>query len=162
MPIITRGDDLPALRGLQMFSPQTHPHSSVTLVWSCDLRTLDKPGTSRQELKRQARAALEASTHVSGLERILIVYVRPPSIPSDRLLAAAERFTERLEAQLERAHGRRVEVLALDVTACNDPSAFNEKVWDHCAHSTHLDGTALDWSELEDTSIRNAVRSLSL
>lgn len=162
MPIITRGDVLPALGTLPVFHPERRPHRRVALVWGCDLRLSESSWNARHELKVRAKAAIESSARVAGLDRIVLVYVRPAGIAAHSVLATAERLTQRFEAQLERVHGRQIEVIALDVTECDDSSGLCSKLWEHVIHPAALDGTALEWAEIESTSIRSAIRSIEV
>ena len=152
--LLFHGDRIAGVDEIEADADSSRPSA---LVWGLDLTD---PGDTRQARKKfrgVAKDLARLAAQTPDLEHVVLLYRRADDEAGRVCRGAAARIGARLEADLERARGRRVTVLALDVTRCDDPARLCARVREHVARHRELDAAALDWDEIRDEPIRRAV-----
>lgn len=148
------GDDLAVLEPLDHL--RGGAAESTDLVWGADLSGIPTRRDARRAM-RDADVALRAQMRgMPRLRRIVIVAVTDPGWGTRFTLTLLRRSALRLSRELERQRGTHVEVVALDVTACDAPARLADRLRDHLDHRTDLEAPALTWQAIEKTSIQRA------
>ncbi len=160
------GDDLavlefleaPRIGGSLRFggTPGDPQGAATDLVWGVDLSRMPTRRDARRALRESDLALRSETRHMLALRRVVIVAVTHPAWGPRLALTLLRRSALRLSRELERRRGTHVEVVALDVTACDAPAHLAERVRDHLDHRTDLEAPALTWEAIEKTSIQRA------
>lgn len=128
--------------------------AAVCLVWGADLCTGDRGRGDKAALRRIARVALADAGSRPELEHLVLLY-RSPS--ADRLRPFAERLAGILHADLERATGRDIDVILLDVTGLDSPEPVEARIRQLASRPAGLAGAAaIGWRDIARQSIAAA------
>ena len=156
--LLFHGDHIAGVDEIVMDADASRP---AALVWGLDLSDAGNTRQARRTFRDVAKDLARVAARTPDLEHVVLLYRRADEAAGRVCLGAAGRIGARLEADLERARGRRVTVVALDVTRCDDPARLCARVREHVARHSELDAAALDWDEIRDEPIRRAVLARS-
>lgn len=155
--ILVRGDHLPALTELTVDQAEATA-SPRALVWGIDLGDC----VTRIAVKRHLR---QAFADVSGIARaddrlvhLFIPYTHRGAMPPGSCLPHAARLAMKLHVALERELGRDVDVVAIDITGCENGELLRDRIGSAVtAPVAQRCDLALSWPELTGQSIRSIV-----
>lgn len=154
--ILVRGDHLPALNELAV--NQTEATASPrALVWGIDLGEC----STRLAVKRQLRHAFDDVVRIARsdnrLVHLFLPYSHRGAMPQGSCLSSAARLAAKLHAALERELGRDVDVVAIDITGCENGELLRDRIANTVSAPAGPAGDmALAWPELTRQSIRSA------
>jgi hypothetical protein len=154
--LIVRGDLLPVLQQLAATQASgLEPPRAV--VWGADLRDATSKRDAQKRLVAHCRDVAAVAAAHPQLAHVFVAYSHGGVVPAGGCLATAARAAARLHAELERARGRYVEVVLLDVTGCEDANTLERRVTQAIATPAGVAGdVALGWTDIVDSSIHAA------
>lgn len=154
--VIVRGDHLPVLAPLAAAQASADVGARA-VVWGVDLGDAVTRAQAHRRLRQLAR---EIGAHMDGqadLAHVFIAYSHRGRLHTGACVSAAARLASRLHARWERDRGRYVDVVALDVTGCEDGELVRHRVIEAAAGRAGAAGdVALTWDEITDVSIHRA------
>lgn len=131
-------------------------------VPTCLVRFIDAaecltPRAARRRLKERFLDLLDDARSLPALRHVLVLYAHSNVVPAERVHSAAAGLATRLHAELERGHGRYVDVVLLDITGCDDVALLRRRVVEAAESPAGTSGdSALTWDEVRDRSIHDA------
>lgn len=153
---IVRGDHLPILTPLAV-SQASALVPPRALVWGVDLGAAPSRRAANKQLRLACRDVLRAAPARQALAHLFVVYTHGPVLLEGTCLTVAGRVAAKLHADIERAWGRFVEVVLLDVTGWEDGEALRDRIVQTVATPAGVAGdVALGWHSLTDASIHQA------
>lgn len=80
------------------------------------MRDYPLAGKARSRLKEACKEAYEYALKWPSVRHLIVTYVRHPDVRTSACLSLAERSGSRIHADAERARGRYLDVVTLDIT----------------------------------------------
>lgn len=156
---IVRGDHLPILTALAA-GQSTGLDAPRAMVWGVDLSAAPTRHAAQKRLRQEIKdiAAITA-THPSVVH-LFIVYSHGGALLTGACLGSAAQAANRLHTEFERARGRFVEVVFIDVTGWEDSEALRDRIVQTVATPAGVAGdVALGWHDITDATIHRAAMS---
>lgn len=137
--------------------PSTPPTAGAhCLVWAIDIAGIERRREAKCQLRSAATRALEASRACGDLKHLVIPY-RAASAHRRFLHFTAQSNARRLHSELERAHGRYVDVVLIDLSEIDDNHLLTQRVDELACTGRGIVGyAAISWEVLRSESIREA------
>lgn len=135
----------------------TPPFTVGALIVGLGLEPADSPRALKSALSSALVQHLADAHRYSSLSHLVVLYERSAHLDFRKSRAAARTMALRAHTQLEREAGLFVDVLLLDITACDDPQKLARKVRELLGQPAGLETeTALQWEQITTSSIRSA------
>lgn len=140
-------------------APPSFPAGETTdarcLVWSIDLTGVERPREARRLLRSSAAEALDASRVYGDLRHLVITY-RGVAARRRALRFTAQGIARRLHSELERARGRFVDVVVIDLSGVDRRGLLAQRVGELAGTGRGIVGyAAIPWEDLRGESIRD-------
>lgn len=125
------------------------------LVWAIDLSGAERPREARRSLRSGAAEALAASRTYLDLRHLVITY-RGAGARRRALRFTAQGIARRLHSELERARGRYVDVVVIDLSGIDSRGLLGQRIDELAGTGRGIVGyAAIPWEDLRGESIRD-------
>jgi len=136
-------------------SPPDETTDARCLVWSIDVTGAARPREARRLLRSGAAEALDASRVYRDLRHLVITY-RGAGARRRALRFTALGIARRLHSELERARGRFVDVVVIDLSGIDDRGLLAQRLGELAGTGRGIVGyAAIAWEDLRGESIRD-------
>lgn len=148
-----------AYMGAVADAPTSRPAAETTetrcLVWGIDLTGVERVREARRMLRSGAADALAASRTYRGLKHLVVTY-RGADERRRALRFAAQSIARRLHSELERARGRYVDVVVIDLSGIDSQRLLTQRIDELAGTGRGIVGyAAIPWEDLLGESIRD-------
>ncbi|MFJ2370374.1 hypothetical protein [Microbacterium sp. NPDC087665] len=125
------------------------------LVWTIDLSGVERPREARRILRSGAAEALASSRFYGDLRHLIITY-RKAGVRRRALRSTAQSIARRLHSEFERARGRYVDVVVIDLSGIDSQSLLPQRIEELASTGRGIVGyAAIPWEDLRGESIRD-------